>query len=598
LEGTTKEASSIRVPGFCCVEEASEVVQRLNTSLDPCTNFHDFVCMRRAADMNSADISPLFRISVDRTNLQFKARSSNSPSGRAFSDLTCSCRRQNWRFEVALANFTSAIMSASRVTARMSAADIVRFLALMSFRYRLPGLVTFRPTLNGNDSMTTTLEVKRWNWIPSELNISCFECVKSMTTTFNTLLKVDLEARALMDLHSKFPPHEDTAYNTANRSLSDSPFISVSPSDWAGVLREFVRPIYPDAKYIVQETGTNVNDLIVHLARPANQPLTVAYLVIQTVMAVYQEFADFNVFRNPPRKADCSPLVLRVYELQESFEAQLVATPDRDDHVREIFDIIRRQVASDALSSFTFSEEDHLRIKEALDSIEVLFPRDAAIAYKPPPIITFNFPADLLTARSFVFEVQQEKARKGTDNLKLRSYIPDVFRRGNVIFIPASMYFMLNFERDHKLFTNLAVVGVRLARELWSFLLDIQTWTNETMRKMRSFQLCFNSPDFSKTGANTTRRSAQSMATAVSSILKVVDKSEWLRVQNVSNTVHMSRGQLFYLLMADSLCGDIISRSCEEEDVNVAIKNTPDFSEVFGCAPDAAMNSNQSLCQV
>ncbi|CAN8017823.1 unnamed protein product [Ixodes persulcatus] len=597
MQGTNKNTARLQAPDFCCVKEALEIVQRLNTSLDPCANFHDFVCMRRLSDINSTDVSPLFRMAVYRANLEYSRGSLASPSGRALSRLHRSCVQQNWRFEVALADFTSAIMSTSKVTARMSAADVVKFLALMSLRYRLPGLVTFRETYNRNSSQTTSLALSKWDSIPPMLNTSCFKCIEFMITTFNAILKVDLKASALMNFHDAVFVYYTHGYNTTNRSLSDSPFRSLSPNAWLDIINEFVYPVYPDAKYIIRETGTDLDDLTVHLAKPSNQPIAVAYLVIQTVMAIYQEFVDLNAFSHPSHKADCSSLVLQVSELQESFEAQIVATPARDDHVREIVDVVRKQVTSDALSSFTFSEEDHLRISETLGSIEVRLPRDVAIADKPSPEITFNFPADLLEARSFGFEVQQEKVRKKLNNLKLQSYMPDVFRRDNIISIPGSMYLMLKFGSKRKLFANLAVLGVRLARELWSFLLENQTWTNKTMQKIQSFQLCFANPDFTKTGVNVAGRSARLMAAALASIVKAASKSNWLHVEHISNSVHMSQGQLFHLVLADSLCGDIIAQ-LPAEDVNVPAKNTPDFSEVFGCAPDAAMNSNQSLCPV
>ncbi|CAN7937273.1 unnamed protein product [Ixodes hexagonus] len=592
LEIVKKDAASIRVPDFCCVDEALALVERQNTSLDPCFNFHDYVCMR-AADINFTHRSPVYRVAVYQTNLVLTASTSGSPSGRAFADLRRSCERQDWNAEVVLANFTSAIMKAARVSARMNPADVVRFLVLVNFEYKLPGLVTFRDTYSRKDSARKSLVLRRKDWIPSTLNVTCFKCIDAMIATFNGFLKVDVSPNEVMSFNEKMAAHEYIPYTTTNRSVSESPFDSVASDAWRNILEDLVYPVLPGVNYIIQETGTHVDTLITRLATPANQPFAVAYLVINTVLGVYQEFVDSDVFGGR-RRAQCSSLVLQVYELLESFEAQVVATRERDDHIRDIFQRITKAVAADASSSSTFGAEGAERINAALNSVQLLLPQDVAIADAPPPNINSDFPSSLLAARSFGFKVQRAKVQRKLNDLNVRSYMPDVLRRDNVLCIPTSMYLMLKFESPHNLFLNLPVVGVRLARELWSFLFETLSWANDTKKNIERYHRCFESSYSAWSMNSTTRRHAQMIAAAVTTTLGVVAKSEWIQVKQVSKSVRMSRGQLFYLTLADSLCGDALFQA-PQEDVNIFAENTPDFSRVFGCP---AMNGTHRLCRV
>ncbi|EEC13717.1 hypothetical protein IscW_ISCW011243 [Ixodes scapularis] len=588
---TKKDAATIRTPDFCCADEALALVERHNTSLDPCSDFHAYACMR-AVDVNSTYLSRLFRIHLHQVNLELRADSLDSPSGRAFVALRRSCAKQNWNAEVTLVNFTSAIMKAAGVSARMDPADVARFLVLVEFRYKLPGLVTFRDKEN---SARTSLVVRRGHWIPSTLNISCFRCISSMIAAFNTLLNVDVSASEVMSFNEKMPA-ENTDYSTTNRSVSESPFASVASDAWRNILKDLVYPVLPGVKYIIQETGSHVDTLIAHIGTPANQPLAVALLVINTVLGVYQEFVDSNALSWVRPRADCSSLVLRVNELLESFEAQVVATPERDDHVRDIFRRIRQAVATDASSSSTFGKEGSQRINDALNSMQLLLPGNVTIADAPPPnIVPSDFPSGLLAARSFGFEVQRTKVQRKINDLDPQSYVPDVSRRGNVLCIPSSVYLTLNFESTHRLSLNLPVVGVQLARELWSFLFERSSWADETTKNIERYRLCFESSHFSWTTNSTARRRrAQMIAAAVATTVGVVEKSDWLEMKRVSASVRMSRGRLFYLALADSLCGDVF-RPSAQEDVDTFARNTPDFSAVFGCA---AVNGSRSSCRV
>ncbi|KAH7963724.1 hypothetical protein HPB52_022462 [Rhipicephalus sanguineus] len=277
-------------------------------------------------------------------------------------------------------------------------------------------------------------------------------------------------------------------------SLMDSPFSTLPNKVWNDIVSEFVSPANPNVCTVRQAKGDRLNDVLGAMANAANRQVAAAYIVTCTSLNAYEEMrAVMDEARTGDYLPSCDELA--VCELDEVFKAEAISTQTADDYIRDYFSYVVNNVAARAMTSSMpglFSSSDKKSVIRYLKGMKVMLPKEiAAFDLRVPNFNTsHSFAENLLLARSYSFDLRKGRVAKDIPGVR-HLFRREVIRRDNVVFVPSNLYMLLKINASARRAVNIPAIGVGMATELWSFLLEKTTWTKETLSNIEARRTCF-----------------------------------------------------------------------------------------------------------
>lgn len=591
--------------GFCCEDDAAQVASVLNTSGDPCGDFYGYVCSRHD-DPSANYMSPVFHMFMKWRLVQMlRISSRRSDAGALLNALRTGLavkQAPRQTSPVAIVNMTSAIAAwAKGVLSRTDIPRIVRFFAEASLRYGLPSAVSFVPSSPASDGSPSALSLVRSGECDAKLvsrNVTAAAVVQAFNKVWNTTVEVEHVvdfSKALSKLRNY-----DDAGNITGR-LTDSPFSALPNKDWIEIVSEFVSPAYPSVSVVRQIKGEMLSDVLSAMANTANHLDAAAYIVVCTALNAYNAIHYvFNEARYYDHLPSCEQLA--VCELEEAFRAEAISTQMADDYVRDFFSYIVNSVAVRAMASSTsglFSSSDKKSVMRYLKGMKVMLPRETAVSDLRVPKFnsSHSFAENLLLARSYSYDLR--KARVAEDIPSISNlFRPEVIRRDSVVFVPSNLYMLLKINASDRRTVNIPAIGVGMAAEVWSFLLEKTTWSQKTLVNIEARRKCFRRIEWSNQGEDNDRSwlNVFSLSLGFASVVDP-DRQEGWRNSHTVGRVTLTEGQLCYLMWVYKHC-DSFLRFLPGDDVNRALKNSPTFAETFSCRDGAIMVPNTTCLQL
>ncbi|KAH8008982.1 hypothetical protein HPB51_008553 [Rhipicephalus microplus] len=588
--------------GFCCIDDAAQVASALNTSGDLCEDFYGYVCSRHE-DPNSNYMSPVFRMFMKwRLMRMLRLSTRQSDAGALMATLRSGMVAKRAAREVvpaAVLNMMAAIATwAKAVLSTTDPATIIRFFAEASLRYGLPSGVAFVPTSPASEDSPSELSLLRnadCDTILASRNLTAATVVKAFGEIWNTTV----EAEQVVDFSealSKLRSREDA--ESLVQSLKDSPFSVLPNKVWNEIVSEFVSPAYPNMITVRQAKGDRLNDVLGAMANAANRQVTAAYIVVCTSINAYEEMrAAMDNDRTGVFLPSCDELGL--CELEEVFKAEVISTQKADGYIRDYFSYVVDDVAARALDSSTpglFSSGDKKLVIRYLKGMKVMLPKEISVSDLGVPKfnVSDSFAENLLLARSYAYDLKKARVAKGIPAAS-HFFKPEIIRRDNVVFVPSNLYMLLKINSSASRSINVPAIGVGMAMEVWLFLLEKTTWSQETLTNIEALSSCFRRSEPSNGSEENDRGWLKtiSLSLGFASIIDPERQEGWSNTHTVGK-VTMTEGQLCYLMWVYNHC-DSFLRFLPEQDINRAIRNSSTFVKTFGCR-DVTVSVPKTTC--
>ncbi|KAK8775189.1 hypothetical protein V5799_031467 [Amblyomma americanum] len=593
------EEDLTRTRGFCCETEAVQVASVLNASGDPCSDFYDYVCSRSAGP-DATYVSPMFRVLTKWRLVQLlRTQSRRSEAGALLTFLrqAVPANAPDVTSQAAVANLTSAIAATARsALAATELRQIVRFFVEASVKYGLPSVVSFAalPSSSSHSPSSTLKLTRNMNCGPTPVywNMTAAAAVGAFNKIWNATVTVEQVVdfgKVLCKLSGSNGSTKVTVVTV------DTPVLPLTDHEWGEILKEFVLPAYPNVSSVYQVQEEGLSDVLTVIADAANHPVSAAYIVTCMALNTYEVMRPLmrksTVLSYPP---SCEQL--GVCEVEEVFKAEAISTQETDDYIRDYFSHVVDTVSTEALISLTpglFSRKDRAAVIRCLKRMKLMLPKEIAgcdvVVPKFDP--KNSFAENLLLARAYAYDLRKARNARNIPSAK-DLFKPEVSRREDIVFVPSNLYMLLKVDASPQDTVHIPTIGVGMATEVWSFLLERTTWSQETSTIIEARLRCFGNGDHSSRSGNGRWLRAFSTALGLASIIHPERQEGWRNSYRVGRTT-FTEGQLAYLLWVYNRC-ESPAKVMPEEDINLAVQNSASFAEAFECPDDSPILSKKS----
>ncbi|KAH7933785.1 hypothetical protein HPB49_017249 [Dermacentor silvarum] len=566
--------SSRNVSSFCCSNEAFVVLSVINSSIEPCEDFYAYVCSR--VDAGTANyLSSAFRSTTYRGLLQSSAvGSGRTASGRMLASLNNRFQNGGTHFGEDVADFVTAILSSGLADQQMNSSRMVRFFADLSLKYGLPAVISFSVGKAG-----TALTIER--------NDDCFsdDSYKSSATpglhAVNEALNVSVTIDQLAHIEGNLmKPRRTSAPETVSQESHISPFASLSESHWAAIMNDVILPAYPNVTTVVFQKGDNLNDILSVLINIHSQPAAVAYAIVCTALTTRDRIDNSE----PGQLMEISCHVLDICEIEERLVIDAIQNVHMENHIRSAFAETRTNVIERAKGHPMFHGTSQQELTDELNKVSLMLPKEIVVSDVPFPAVSKTFAANLLKARSYVYEVRKAKAARkvpSADSL----FLPTLVRHGDVIYFPTNLYVLLNQSPDFNGALDIPTFRLDMAVQMWSFLLE-RRWSPKTRENIDARLKCFRKMYFNDSADEDSLKTATAALSVRSSVDDAVTP-QWHIIETVNNT-KMSVARLVYLMWVYNQCTSVPG-TMSPVNVNTVLRNSPAFGHAFGCSKGSPM---------
>ncbi|KAH7938905.1 hypothetical protein HPB52_002193 [Rhipicephalus sanguineus] len=570
--------SSENASSFCCPDEARAVLRGLNASVDPCEDFYGYVCSM-ADDGTTVRLSPTIRVAVMRRRLELAAvGAGTTAAGRMLASIKKHFLEKEESLQEDIADFAAAILATGLANERMNLSRMVRFFAQLSFRYALPGVLSFSVPKVG-----TALLIER--------NDHCFldddnSFVEPAVYNVNGALKASVTVDQLAQLERHLPVRQRVdASRTRSQALDVSPFSALSQGDWAAIVDDVIRSVYPNLTETTTRGEERLDDVLSFLADASRQPTTIAYAIVCTAVTSLEKIDDGAIgLREHPKHISCK--ALGIGEIEDRIVMDAVHSGGMDDYIRATFTKTRTNVMHRAKGHPMFYGTPGQELVGELERLKLMLPEDIIASDIPVPDLSETFAHNLFAARSYAFDVRKARVARNipsADELLLSSLV----RNGHVIYVPTNMYALLHHKVHNTVALDATALAMEIANQMWSFLLE-RPWSPKTRENIELRLECF---------AERYLNGSKSQATATNAlaVVSAIDASMTARsnIIGIVDGTKMSTGRLAYITWVYDRCASF-PETTSHLDVNVVLRNSPAFVKTFECPASSYMA--QRIC--
>ncbi|KAH8032065.1 hypothetical protein MRX96_020623 [Rhipicephalus microplus] len=569
--------SSENTSSFCCPDEARAVLRGVNASVDPCEDFYGYVCSM-ADGGTRVRLSPTVRVAVMRRRLELAAvGAGTTAAGRMLASIKKHLLEKEEPLQKDIADFVAAILATGLTNERMNSSSMVRFFAQLSFRYGMPGVLSFFVPQVG-----TTLVIER--------NDHCFldddhSFVEPAVYNVNGALKTSVTVDQLAQLEKRLPARQHiNASHTHSQALAISPFSALSKGDWAVIVDDIIKPVYSNLTDTATRAEERLSDVLSFLVDASRQPTAIAYAIVCTAVKSLEKIDNGAIgLREHPQHISCKSL--GIGEIEDRIVMDAVHSGGMDDYIRATFAKTRTNVIHRAKGHPMFYGTPGQDLVGALERLKMMLP-DEITSDIPVPDLSETFAHNLFATRSYGFDVRKAKvARKVPSSEDLLS--PSLVRYGDVIYVPTNMYALLHHKVHNTMALNVPTLAMEMANEMWSFLLE-RPWSPKTRENIEVRLECFADRYLNGSKYQATTTNALAVVSAIDATMTARSNT----IGKVDGT-KMSIGRLAYITWVYDRCASFLEAT-PHLDANVVLRNSPAFVKTFECPAGSYMT--QRIC--
>ncbi|KAK8766360.1 hypothetical protein V5799_006868 [Amblyomma americanum] len=623
--GTRSTVRTLQSPPLCCPSEGRHLVAIVNDRFRPCDNLYAYVCTDVAKNGSGRSQTHLKNLREMIAGLatapterfaSTPAPLNSSRAGMFLQGLYSSCmastaakphRDQEGRdVPVHFAQMAEALWDVGKeLLAALSEPNLLAFLLMTNLRYQIQSVVDVE-YISSDETLIFYHEALQ---LGDEVHLVCPECVAAALMAYNR--------------------HGGRSRQVTDGASQEEANSSRLTFDDLGSFAERLHSLYPEKRVVKRFVMANVSELwpaeqfakaltilswVNSLADVGIESFAPHQLVILrreitdrknwAVGAVYlvAHTAGRALLAFPPvlgakfAHEACITLTTAMKALVSAVHWDLYGSPEKDQVVADVYRSVLDAVVLDATSALLVDgagEETYHQLRTLLDNITLLTAETTNVDVAQVPQATpAEFARNMLLGRAFQFEAR--KKRQGLGLPDSMSEVDPVIHTGRRfrLEVPASFYRFVRVAKSSSLI-NSAVLGVRLAKILWSVVLR-HDWDKALLDNVEQTVHCFAEVVRRESGAlpgqlsgnyqETIKLAAASLA--LRTVVQTMSQEDWYLARHVdSDGTHprrLSHAQFFFMLQAYFRC-HVENGRFYEDCVNVPAAYAPEFERAFQC---------------
>ncbi|XP_070393136.1 uncharacterized protein [Dermacentor albipictus] len=586
-----KKPSDTEVQSFCCPGEVERMARYLNTSVDPCIDFFAYVCSS-SIELNRSQITSLdFRLESAVITGAMPDNVQTAKAGRFLNSYYQSCLETMTHGGSFTTSLASALSQEVRdLLNRMDSRRAMAFIMTLSFRYYIRSIIQ----VTYQEAAKVILEIAA-KCHPEARSLNYFSAaVDALKQTANSTATTKDTAMFVATLCEQLQGHrnERAVYYLSNGSTDFSREVwnIDEVKDAMNALGYSL-----DVKFIEVQGVKQIRLLYDTFNNYTSRDTKVAYLLWHSVVEVIEQF---NIHPYSPKFSTqvfrtCMDSALVLYELWELFNAEILTTPRKDDHVRDIFALIKGAVHEQLKSMSLIEAEDAEKGDHFFENVNIVTPMAESRASVPVPKATKDFAENLLKGRRFDYDVMTARQLNFSLSTAPLYYRDISFLGDRYILLEPWVYHFIR-TGPTSLLPNMAILGQLLAECLWAMVFDVVEWEPKTLENMQHFRNCFYDK-YTKKGKISQEFKVLYASLGMSTIVFTLNWTDWETVQQAWSLWTLSHAQLFYILNSYYRCPN--NKSLQKYlEISAPVMYVQDFAKAFGCPMNASV-TNPAECR-
>ncbi|KAL1421790.1 hypothetical protein MTO96_022837 [Rhipicephalus appendiculatus] len=173
----------------------------------------------------------------------------------------------------------------------------------------------------------------------------------------------------------------------------------------------------------------------------------------------------------PGQMTDVPCQVLQVCELEDRLVTDMVRSARMDNRIQSVFSKTRTAVIRRAKGHPMFEATSERELSNEMSKLRLVLPQEIVVSDIPIPTVSNTFAANLLRARSYIYDVRRAKVARNVPSAE-NLFLPALFRHRDVIYFPTNLYVLLNQAPNATGALDIPAFGVGMAAQMWTFLLE------------------------------------------------------------------------------------------------------------------------------
>ncbi|KAH7933926.1 hypothetical protein HPB49_019318 [Dermacentor silvarum] len=573
---------------FCCPREAQQTLRYVNTSVNPCYNFFEYVCSNVIKFRNWQDTNMQSELDHIVFTGAMPPGIERSPAGDFLIAYFRSCVKKVASFHDFVSDIAyTLVRKETSLLNRMDRKKAFAYATTVAAKYQI-----FTAFYVVYDNLSAGLIIVYSGICTDNEDVSyaIAASVVAINVGLNVRMSTErvLEFKATICGQTYLTEMQIKNYTAANHSNFYKQVWRIEDLQ-AGL--DSIGYSLSKAQYITAYGADRLARMHHILSTVENSAIEegviAAYFLWHSVLSITTGFYASNDSTPQFVLKACNESLENIRHLSYSFKVDVLTSIERDAHARAIFAAVQDAVRAECMASGLFQEEDIRHLENFFQDLTLHTPVQLRLSTTMVPKPSRDFFENLLRGREYNFQAQKHRLaflRKE----EVRYYMKIAFIGRSRVYLTPEIYKFIRAGTENVHLLNMAAFGRTLAEALWFMVFNGIPWSSGTVTNLLRLKECYGrfygikAEDNSHDGINFIP------ALGLSSVLKAFKRPDWYSVKPAWSLLRLSHGQLFYILATYARCPKGSSPK-QVYGINGPLMYVKDFAKAFSCPSDAPM---------
>lgn len=580
--------------GFCCSDEAHELVLSVNRSVSPCRDFFAYVCSNVISDEVSVESALNARLREAMITGVMPRGVATGEAARFLNAYYQTCVHATRHHESFVSSLARALArDAAHLLTRVDSRNAMMFCVAVQLKYYLASVVHMS-YFNPRKLYLRSLPACPLNNLSIADLINTVEALKISINTTVTVEQAVMMAKQLCENISGVA-EALVRYHVWTGTSNFS--VEVWNIDDFGAALHAHGVLMKDVQSIRVRGPGRILLFYNLFSGSAPSGSKAAYLVWHAAVSGAREFNVQPGTISSRIFEICTSSVFLLQGLWGLFQAEILTSSQKDVEAKNIFATVKSTAREQFKSSGLFDHEDNDTLERFFENVALLTPMSVSRASVPVPTATSDFAQNLLNGRSYNLDLNSARlsvlGAKGMTRYRDLELVEDRF-----VLLSSTAYNFIRTDSYSARLPNMAVLGQLIAEGLWAIVLRHIHWKSATEANIKELQDCFLETYLPEDVLlrNLDVDQVFYSALGLSTVLGALNAGDWHIVKETWDLWALSEAQFFYIYGSHHRCPREASPEARVQ-VNTPLIFVEDFARTFSCSSESPM-TNVRRCRV